>query len=161
MKFDYKFLQSFTYGLLILLFLYVILYCFSFNNSLIKRLSFRQQTNLNSNNLVEGFDLKIPTNRTLKDDNDLYSLIERKLKALSYELGGSKGTKEIKKLLTDTKKISDLECAKCMMTMMDEYKTVKAVDLDKLVQDDSNELCIKCKNYTALSSSIKSMIDNL
>ena len=59
------------------------------------------------------------------------------------------------------KEISDLECAKCMMMMMEEHKGVKALDLDKLSEDDSSEMCIKCKNYTALSTSIKNMIDNL
>ena len=45
--------------------------------------------------------------------------------------------------------------------MIEDNKGVKALDLDKLVEDDSSDMCIKCKNYTSLSTSIKNMIDNL
>lgn len=170
MKFDYKTLQNYSYLLLIALFLFVIIYCMSFKNAVIKRLDFRENTNLNSNlnynsslknpGIVEGFSLGSSSKKLDKED-DIFVLIDRKLKGLTEELGGSKGTKEVKKILEKTKKISDLECAKCMMMMIEDNKGVKALDLDALVNDDSSDMCIKCKNYTALSTSIKSMIDNL
>ena len=170
MKFDYKTLQNYSYLLLIALFLFVIIYCMSFKNAVIKRLDFRETTNLNSNlnynsslknpGIVEGFSLGSSSKKLDKED-DIFVLIDRKLKGLTEELGGSKGTKEVKKILEKTKKISDLECAKCMMMMIEDNKGVKALDLDALVNDDSSDMCIKCKNYTALSTSIKSMIDNL
>lgn len=171
MKFDYKTLQNYSYLLLIALFLFVIIYCINFKNSIINRLQFREHTNLNSNStinnvsltnpgIVEGFSLGLNSKKLEKED-DIFVLIDRKLKGLTEELGGPKGTKEVKKILEKTKKISDLECAKCMMMMIEDNKGVKALDLDALVNDDSSDMCIKCKNYTALSTSIKSMIDNL
>jgi hypothetical protein len=163
MKLDYKTLQKTTYFILIALFLFIIIYCFTFNSGIVRYLSFRQKTNLNSNdpnnsNLVEGFSLG---GSKVKKDDDIFTLIDRKLKGLTEELGGTSGKREVKEILKKTKEISDLECAKCMMMMMEEHKGVKAFDLDKLAEDDSSEMCIKCKNYTALSTSIKNMIDNL
>ena len=163
MELKYKTLQKITYFTLIALFLFIIFYCFTFNNKIIKVLSFREQINKNSNtiknnNLVEGFSLG---GSKLKKDDDIFTLIDRKLKGLTEELGGSSGKKEVKEILKKTKEISDLECAKCMMMMIEENKGVKALDLDKLAEDDSSEMCIKCKNYTSLSTSIKNMIDNL
>lgn len=173
MKFDYKTLQNYSYLLLIALFLFVIIYCMNFKNSIINRLHFREHTNLNSNRtsnsntgslvnpgVVEGFSLGSSSKKLEKED-DIFVLIDRKLKGLTEELGGPKGTKEVKKILEKTKKISDLECAKCMMMMIEDNKGVKALDLDALVNDDSSDMCLKCKNYTSLSTSIKSMIDNL
>jgi|TARA_B110000261_G_C12939082_1_gene299655 hypothetical protein len=144
----------------------------NFKNSIINRLHFREHTNLNSNStrssnngslvnpgIVEGFSLG--SSKKIEKEDDIFVLIDRKLKGLTEELGGSKGTKEVKKILEKTKKISDLECAKCMMMMIENTKGVKALDLDALVDDDSSDMCLKCKNYTSLSTSIKSMIDNL
>ena len=167
MKFDYKTLQNYSYLLLIALFLFVIIYCMSFKNAVIKRLDFRENTNLNSNSslknpgIVEGFSLGASSRKKLDKEDDIFVLIDRKLKGLTEELGGPKGTKEVKKILEKTKKISDLECAKCMMTMIDENKNIKSFDIDKLANDEDSELCIKCKNYTALSSSIKNIIDSI
>ena len=171
MKFDYKTLQNYSYLLLIALFLFIIIYCMNFKDNVINKLSFRENTNLNSNNkntgsltnsrIVEGFSLGSKNERSLKKEDDIFVLIDRKLKGLTEELGGSKGKKEVKQILEKTKKISDLECAKCMMMMIEDNKGVKALDLDALVNDDSSDMCLKCKNYTALSTSIKSMIDNL
>ena len=172
MKFDYKTLQNYSYLLLIALFLFVIIYCMNFKNSIINRLHFREHTNLNSNStrssnngslvnpgIVEGFSLG--SSKKIEKEDDIFVLIDRKLKGLTEELGGPKGTKEVKKILEKTKKISDLECAKCMMMMIEDNKGVKALDLDALVNDESSDMCLKCKNYTSLSTSIKSMIDNL
>ena len=53
------------------------------------------------------------------------------------------------------------EVDQVMMQMMDENKGSKTIDLDNLADDESSEYCVKCKKYTALSDSIKSMIDNL
>jgi len=167
MNFDYKTLQNYSYLLLIALFIFVIIYCMSFKNAVINRLSFRENTNLNSNGslnnsgIVEGFSLGFKNEKKLDKEDDIFILIDRKLKGLTEELGGTKGTKEVKKILEKTKKISDLECAKCMMMMIENNKGVKALDLDSLVNDDSSDMCLKCKNYTSLSTSIKSMIDNL
>ena len=163
MNLDYKTLQKTTYFILISLFLFIIIYCFTFNSGIVRYLSFRQKTNLNSNNprnsnLVEGFSLG---SSKVKKDDDIFTLIDRKLKGLTEELGGTSGKREVKEILKKTKEISDLECAKCMMMIMEEHKGVKALDLDKLAEDDSSETYIKYKNYSALSTSIKNMIDNL
>ena len=160
MKFSTKFLQNLAYGILIFLICFVIIYTLNYKATLIQQLSFREKTFQNSNKIVEGFSFQQKNEKNLKDDNILV-LIERKLKGLTEELGGSKGTNEIKEILKNTKKISDLECAKCMMSMIDEHKNIKSLDIDKLAGDEDSELCIKCKNYTALSSSIKNIIDSI
>ena len=48
-----------------------------------------------------------------------------------------------------------------MMNMIEDNKGIKSVDFDKILDDESNDNCIKCRKYTELSDSIKSMIDNL
>tara|TARA_B110000014_G_C20070538_1_gene558276 strand:+ start:341 stop:823 length:483 start_codon:yes stop_codon:yes gene_type:complete len=160
MKFNNKFLENLAYGILIFLVCFVIIYTLNYKANLIQNLSFRQKTNLNSNKIVEGFSFQQKNEKKLKDD-DILVLIERKLKGLTEELGGSSGTNEIKTILKNTKKVSDLECAKCMMSMIDENKNIKSLDIDKLASDEDSDLCIKCKNYTALSSSIKNIIDSI
>ena len=167
-----------TYGLLTLLIIFIYSISFKYKFKTAQQLSFRSFTNLNSNNtnIKENFDGKknsiknsitnvkegftYDTNDTTKN-NDVFKIIENKLKGLVEELGGNEGKSETKKILVNTKKICDLECAKCMMTMISDKKSVKTIDLENILEDETNENCIKCKKYTELSSSIKSIIDNL
>ena len=163
-----------TYGLLTLLIIFIYSISFKYKFNTAQQLSFRSFTNLNSNNtnIKENFigiknDIKnvkegftYDTNDTTKN-NDVFKIIENKLKGLVEELGGNEGKSETKKILVNTKKICDLECAKCMMTMISDKKSVKTIDLENILEDETNENCIKCKKYTELSSSIKSIIDNL
>ena len=159
-----------TYGLLTLLIIFIYSISFKYKFKTAQQLSFRSFTNLNSNNtnIKENFiDIKnvkegftYDTNDTTKN-NDVFKIIENKLKGLVEELGGNEGKSETKKILVNTKKICDLECAKCMMTMISDKKSVKTIDLENILEDETNENCIKCKKYTELSSSIKSIIDNL
>ena len=162
---DYSFI---TYGLLTLLIIFIYSISFKYKFKTAQQLSFRGFTNLNSNkeniNTInkematkEGFT---SDNNTIKND-DIFKVIENKLKGLVEELGGNEGKTETKKILVNTKKICDLECAKCMMTMISDKKSVKTIDLENIFDDETNENCIKCKKYTELSSSIKSIIDNL
>ena len=162
---DYSFI---TYGLLTLLIIFIYSISFKYKFKTAQQLSFRGFTNLNSNkeniNTInkematkEGFT---SDNNTIKND-DIFKVIENKLKGLVEELGGNEGKTETKKILVNTKKICDLECAKCMMTMISDKKSVKTIDLENILEDETNENCIKCKKYTELSSSIKSIIDNL
>jgi hypothetical protein len=159
----YNYYKKFAYIFLIFLFFIVILNTFHVKNSIVKRLSFREKTNLNSN-FQEGFGGIIPRKKAsgaIPDNDNIYNMIDRKLKGLTEELGGDTGKRETKDILINTKKICDLECAKCIMNMMEENKGVKSIDLDRLARDNKSEYCVKCKKYTELSSSIKSMIDNL
>jgi hypothetical protein len=164
MKFNNQFYSNLFYIILIILFLVIIGYTFSFKLKIMKKLAFRDITNLNSNvenkynnPIVEGFGSINKNN----NDNNILTLIDRKLKGLTEELGGEKGQKEVKEILTNTKKICDLECAKCMMNMIEDNKGIKSIDINKLSQDDSSEDCRKCKSYTSLSKSIQNMIDSL
>lgn len=162
MKVDFKLYNNVAYAVLALLFIFIIIYCFNFQQRVIQNLDFRERTNLNSNTVKEGFINRPRLKETqFKKDDDIYALIERKLKGISEELGGDKGKKEVKQILVNTKKICDLECAKCMMNMMEENKGIKSIDLDRMVEDDASEYCVKCKNYTSLSTSIQNLIDNL
>lgn len=146
----------------------------SLNNSI--DLSFRDNTNKNSNvgflenkllnfRKKEGFtgfkkQKKSQESEYVKDE-DLFKLIDRKLKSLMEEIGGKQGKNDIKKLLKNTKDICTLECAKCMFNMIDETKEAKSIDIENLLNDEDNDNCIKCKKYTELSDTIKSLIDNL
>tara|TARA_B110000971_G_scaffold209882_1_gene236511 strand:- start:515 stop:1015 length:501 start_codon:yes stop_codon:yes gene_type:complete len=166
MKLNRNFYSNIAYGLLTFFFTLIIIYTFKFKMRVIQNLNFRDKINLNSNlensnnqPLVEGFGQR--NERLFKKDDDVFTLIERKLKGLTEELGGSSGQKDVKKILTSTKKICDMECAKCMMNMIEDNKGIRSIDLNKLADDDSSEDCVKCKKYTELSSSIKNMIDNL
>lgn len=94
-------------------------------------------------------------------ENDISSIIENKLKALTQELGSSSGLKESKETLKKTKKICDMESAKCMMNMLNEQKGLKSINIDNVADDDTSDNCIKCKKYTELSKSIQTMIDSL
>ena len=162
---DYSFI---TYGLLTLLIIFIYSISFKYKFKTAQQLSFRGFTNLNSNkeniNTInkematkEGFT---SDNNTIKND-DIFKVIENKLKGLVEELGGNEGKTETKKILVNTKKICDLECAKCMMTMLSDNKSLKTIDLENILDDETDENCIKCKKYTELSTSIKSIIDNL
>jgi hypothetical protein len=164
-----------TYGLLTLLIIFIYSISFKYKFKTAQHLSFRSITNVNSNKenfnnkensnakkdtkVTEGFSSTTNDN-TMKND-DIFKIIENKLKGLVQELGGNEGKTETKKILVNTKKICDLECAKCMMTMMSEKKAMKTIDLENILADETDENCIKCKKYTELSSSIKSIIDNL
>jgi hypothetical protein len=158
-----------TYGLLTLLIIFIYSISFKYKFKTAQHLSFRSITNVNSNKenfipkkntkVTEGFS-NTTNDNTMKND-DIFKIIENKLKGLVQELGGNEGKTETKKILVNTKKICDLECAKCMMTMMSEKKAMKTIDLENILADETDENCIKCKKYTELSSSIKSIIDNL
>ena len=146
-----------AYLILAILFIGTIFICFRFQKRVVQNLAFREKININSN--TEGFTNKLKENK-YKDDN-LFEIIENKLKALNLEIGGSEGTKDVKKLLTNAKQVINLECAKCMMIMLDENKGARTMDFENLLEDDNSENCNKCKKYTELSNTITSMIDNL
>jgi hypothetical protein len=158
-----------TYGLLTLLIIFIYSLSFKYKFKTAQQLSFRSFTNLNSNKenfnnkkdskVTEGFSST--SDDTSKKNDDIFKVIDNKLKGLVQELGGNEGKSETKKILVNTKKICDLECAKCMMTMISDKKSVKTIDLENILTDETDENCIKCKKYTELSSSIKSIIDNL
>jgi hypothetical protein len=158
-----------TYGLLTLLIIFIYSISFKYKFKTAQHLSFRSITNVNSNkeNFISKKDTKVTegfsntTNDNTMKNDDIFKIIENKLKGLVQELGGNEGKTETKKILVNTKKICDLECAKCMMTMMSEKKAMKTIDLENILADETDENCIKCKKYTELSSSIKSIIDNL
>ena len=153
-----------TYGLLTVLIIFIYSISFKYKFKTAQQLSFRSLTNVNSNketfnNKKEGFTND--STNTAKNNDDIFKIIENKLKGLVEELGGNEGKSETKKILVNTKKICDLECAKCMMTMISDKKSVKTIDLENILEDETNENCIRCKKYTELSSSIKSIIDNI
>jgi hypothetical protein len=158
-----------TYGLLTLLIIFIYSLSFKYKFKTAQQLSFRSFTNLNSNKenfnnkkdskVTEGFSST--SDDTSKKNDDIFKVIDNKLKGLVQELGGNEGKSETKKILVNTKKICDLECSKCMMSMISDKRSVKTIDLENILTDETDENCIKYKKYTELSSSIKSIIDNL
>ena len=164
---DYSFI---TYALLSILIIFIFSLSFKYKFKTAQNLSFRSLTNKNSNsnsnNLKEGFsfnntDNSVTKNSSKVETETLFKIIDNKLKGLMQELGGDDGNAETKKLLTSTKKICDLECAKCMVTMINEQKSIKTIDLENIMEDETNENCLKCKKYTHLSKSIDGIITNL
>ena len=169
-----NFYSLITYILLSILIIFIFSLTFKYKFKMAQQLSFRSLTNQNSNalnaknanpinihkNFKEGF-VEGLKNSTKTDNDDIFKIIENKLKGLVQELGGDAGKTETKKILTNTKKICDLECAKCMMTMMNDKKSLKTIDLENIMDDDTNDNCIKCKKYTELSTSIQAIINNL
>lgn len=175
-----NFYSFITYGLLTLLIIFIFSLTFKYKFKTAQNLSFRSLTNKNSlkenyqnsvenhNNIningQEGFTLRegLSIKNSSKVDNDnVFKIIDNKLKGLLEELGGDEGKNETKKILTNTKKICDLECAKCMMTMINDKKSLKTIDLENIMNDETDDNCIKCKKYTELSTSIQSIVNNL
>lgn len=157
-----------TYALLSLLIIFIFSLSFKYKFKTAQNLSFRSLTYQNSNtsSIKEGFSFNnsessVTKNSSKIETDSLFRIIDNKLKGLVQEMGGSDGNVETKKLLTSTKKICDLECAKCMMTMINEQKSLKTIDLENIMEDETNDNCLKCKKYTELSKSIGNIIDSL
>jgi len=164
-------LYTFTTYLLLLLLIFVIFsLSFKYKFKSAQKLSFRGLTNKNSNapvkenyrNVKEGFKEGYnESNYSKKESDSIFRMIDNKLKGLSLELGGDEGKAETKKILTSTKKICDLECAKCMMAMLNDKKSINSINIEGVLDDETDENCIKCKKYSALSTSITNIINNL
>ena len=159
-----------TYFLLMLLIIFIFSLSFKYKFKNAQRLSFRSLTNKNSNapikenysNVKEGFKEGLnESDYSKKESDSIFRMIDNKLKGLSLELGGNEGKAETKKILTSTKKICDLECAKCMMAMLNEKKSINSINIEGVLDDETDENCIKCKKYSALSTSITNIINNL
>ena len=155
MKFNSDLFYNIIYVILFILLFLVIFYTYDFKRYVAKNL-------IKENDIIiENFEGMFNNKTSIETDDSIFTLINRKLESLEKELGGSNGKKDIKNILKKTKQVCDLECSKCMMNMINKNKNVKTIDLDSLVEDDSSSDCIKCKNYTELSNSIKNMIDSL
>jgi hypothetical protein len=161
-----------TYLFLTILIVVIFSLSFKYKFKSAQKLSFRSLTNKNSNavikenynnmNVKEGFKEGLSESNYNKNETDsIFKMIDNKLRGLTLELGGNEGRSETKKILTSTKKICDMECAKCMMTMLNDKKSINSINIEGILDDETDENCIKCKKYTALSTSITSIINNL
>jgi hypothetical protein len=159
-----------TYFFLLILIFVIFSLSFKYEFKSAHKLSFRSLTNKNSNapikenysNIKEGFKEGLnESNINKKETDTIFRMIDNKLKGLTLELGGIEGKTETKKILTSTKKICDLECAKCMMTMINEKKSINSINIEGVLDDETDENCIRCKKYTALSTTITNIINNL
>tara|TARA_Y100000816_G_C25888365_1_gene463454 strand:+ start:202 stop:672 length:471 start_codon:yes stop_codon:yes gene_type:complete len=156
MKFNSNLFYNIIYVILFILLFLVIFYTYDFKRYVAKNLI------KENDEIIENFEGLFDKKTSVESSEDsIFALINRKLESLEKELGGDNGKKDIKNILKKTKKVCDLECSKCMMNMINKNKNIKTIDLDSLVEDDSSSDCIKCKNYTELSNSIKNMIDSL
>ena len=161
MKISFKEYKKSAYIILGILLIIFILVTFTSKSYIVKELEFRDKMNKNSNTIKEAFSNNYRNESKFKKDDSVFSMIERKLKGLTEEIGGSEGKRDVKQILKNSQKICNLECAKCMMNMIEENKGMKSIDFDKLFEDESNDNCIKCKRYTELSNSLQNMINNL
>lgn len=155
MTFKTELYKNIAHVVLALLFIGIICSCFTFQRRVVQNLSFRENTNLNSNR--EGFGNKDKDNK----DSDLIKLIENKLKGLQEELGGKTGIKEVKEVLINTKKIVNLEGAKCIINMIEDNKGSRSIDIEKLLSDDNEDNNVKCEKYSTLSNAITDILENL
>ena len=159
-----------TYLFLSILIIVIFTLSFKYKFKSAQKLSFRSLTNKNSNasikenydNIKEGFKEGLTESNYNKNETDsIFKMIDNKLRGLTLELGGNEGKSETKKILTSTKKICDMECAKCMMAMLNDKKSINTINFEGILDDETDENCIKCKKYTALSTSITNIINNL
>jgi hypothetical protein len=164
-----------TYLFLTILIVVIFSLSFKYKFKSAQKLSFRSLTNKNSNavikenynnynnmNIKEGFKEGLSESNYNKNETDsIFKMIDNKLRGLTLELGGNEGRSETKKILTSTKKICDMECAKCMMAMLNDKKSINSINIEGILDDETDENCIKCKKYSALSTSITSIINNL
>jgi hypothetical protein len=161
-----------TYLLLVILIFVIFSLSFKYKFKTAQKLSFRSLTNKNSNasikenynnmNIKEGFKEGLTESNYNKNETDsIFKMIDNKLRGLTLELGGNEGRNETKKILTSTKKICDMECAKCMMAMLNDKKSINTINFEGILDDETDENCIKCKKYSELSTSITSIINNL
>lgn len=159
--------KIYTYGGIFIILVIIFIIYSSINNKNnatinknVEKVIQEKYTNIknNNNNNSEGYK-NFGNKKT--SENDITNIIENKLKALTQELGNADGLKECKQTLKKTKKICDMESAKCMMNMLNENKGLKSINIDNVADDESSENCIKCKKYTELSKSIQNMIDSL
>ena len=159
-----------TYLFLSILIIVIFTLSFKYKFKSAQKLSFRSLTNKNSNasikenydNIKEGFKEGLSESNYNKNETDsIFKMIDNKLRGLTLELGGNEGKSETKKILTSTKKICDMECAKCMMAMLNDKKSINTINFEGILDDETDENCIKCKKYTALSTSITNIINNL
>ena len=166
MKLNYNFLKYFTYIILFILAIFIICYSFSFKQSLVKTFNLNKKKFSYSSTPIyrEGFEIlknKDNNNSNTINSNNIGELMFNKVKGLVEEIGGKEGKQETITILKNTKKVCNLECAKCMMKMIDNSKSLKTIDVDNLLFNEDDENCIKCKKYTELSNTIQNMIDNL
>jgi hypothetical protein len=164
-----------TYLFLTILIVVIFSLSFKYKFKSAQKLSFRSLTNKNSNavikenynnynnmNIKEGFKEGLSESNYNKNETDsIFKMIDNKLRGLTLELGGNEGRSETKKILTSTKKICDMECAKCMMAMLNDKKSINSINIEGILDDETDENCIKCKKYTELSTSITNIINNL
>jgi hypothetical protein len=165
-----------TYLFLTILIVVIFSLSFKYKFKSAQKLSFRSLTNKNSNapikenynnmNIKEGFkegfkEGLTESNYNKNETDSIFKMIDNKLRGLTLELGGNEGRSETKKILTSTKKICDMECAKCMMAMLNDKKSINSINIEGILDDETDENCIKCKKYTELSTSITSIINNL
>jgi hypothetical protein len=165
-----------TYLFLTILIVVIFSLSFKYKFKSAQKLSFRSLTNKNSNAVIkenynnmnmkegfkEGFKEGLSESNYNKNETDsIFKMIDNKLRGLTLELGGNEGRSETKKILTSTKKICDMECAKCMMAMLNDKKSINSINIEGILDDETDENCIKCKKYSALSTSITSIINNL
>ena len=171
MNYNVLFYKNASFIVLGILIIFSLIICISSKNNILNNLNFNNEMQYRSNLLQEGlqnrkhqvkegFTSKYKASK-LEKNNDIFSLIDRKLKALTQEIGGNEGKNEVKEILKSSKKICNLECAKCMMNMIEDKKGMKSIDFENLFDDENDDNCIKCKKYTELSTSLQGMIDSL
>jgi hypothetical protein len=158
--------KKISHTILAILFVGIIVSCFTFQYRVVQNLSFRDKININSNqegftNAIFSKSIKKENKKDKKESDDLIELMNKKLKGLTEEMGGSYGLKELKAFLTNTKKVVNIEGAKCIIDMINEEKGGMSIDINNLLTDDDTDKNIKCKKYTELSKMLDGFIENI
>ena len=151
--------KIYTYGGIFIILVIIFIIYSSINNKKnaiinknVERVIEEKYTNIKNSN-TEGYK---NFGSKKSSENDITNIIENKLKALTQELGNSSGIKESKETLKKTKKICDMESAKCMMNMLNENKGLKSINLDNVADDDSSEsIVLNVKNIHSYQNQYK------
>lgn len=183
MKFNNIYMEYCAYGLIVMLLFIIILSSHKHQENIVRDLSFRKITNLQSN-IDDYNNIKITrnnshinTNNNIKtqlegfsnnnlykiDNNEFINNIDQKISNLMNDIGGTKGKNDIIKSLTTTKKVCDLESAKSLMSMLgnNNNSDINLYNIDHLLNDNYGSENIRYKKYTELSKTIQNIIDGI
>ena len=184
MKFSNKYMEYIAYGSIIFLLFIIISSTFKHQENILRDLSFRKNTNLQSN--IDGYqNIKInkkqPTNNekntktnnniegfsnnqfTEINSNELFNNIDQQISNLMQDIGGQEGKNKLKQNLTATKKVCDLESAKSIISMLGNTNTeeINLYNIDHLLNNNYGSENIRYKKYTELSKTIQNIIDGI
>jgi hypothetical protein len=146
-----NFYSFITYVLLFILIVIIFSLSFKYKFKRAQRLSFRSLTNKNSNapvkenytNLKEGFREGLnESNYSKKESDNIFKMIDNKLKGLIHELGGPEGKTETKKILVNTISAGVIDTNGFRKNLV-QISKIRKQKLNKILQFEKNKIPLK------------------